>query len=203
MSLALVCVPQGALGQRIDDKFTEFAMGIGGGARFSSGIDEAVEAEFVLSLSMFNIDGGAYRSYGVELWYGGNDAIEMLSIMPRVELGLRDASFGGRSGGQATVTVPYLALMAGYGSGTVWEDRYIEIYGSIEAVEIDVTGVPLYGAVGLRRIGILNVNLEAVGGLFLVTSQEAERPEAEAPTVIPSIGLHLSVGTDTFSYIWN
>ncbi len=197
---ALVGLPRVATGE---ESFTEVGVDFGAGARFTMGTGPQLDLEVNSTIELFRLRSKGYHSYGLELSYSGSDAFELFAVMPRIELGLTRPRFSPRVPGHAASGwFSYLALSGGYGSGTVWDTEYIELYGSEEAVEVDVSGVPLYAALGMRRVGVFSLRIEVVGGVFLVTKEEADMPEGDAPSLIPSIGVRFAFGGDSFSYTW-
>jgi hypothetical protein len=186
-----------------DESFTEFALDFGAGARLTQVEDTATDTEVVLSLLVLKLRKDRYRSYGIELSYAGNDTLEFFGGLGRIEVGLGAPRFNrGSFGDRASAWVTYLAVTGGYGSGTVWDTEYIELYGAEDEVEVLVSGFPAYGAIGLRRIGGLAVRFEAVAGGILVTDKEADLPEGDAPSMIASVGFRVAIGYDTFLYTW-
>lgn len=186
-----------------DKTITDFGFDFGVGARLTSGTEVGLDLELGTTMEMYRLRADRYRGFGLELSYAGSDKLEFFAIMPRLEFGLGAPRFNRRTLGRgAHAWAPYLALSVGYGSGAVWDTAYIELYGSEEEVEVAVSGYPAYAALGLRRIGVFSLRLEAVAGAILVTEREAEEPEGQAPSIIPSIGVRFAFGGDTFSYTW-
>jgi len=192
--------PRAAAGEK---SFTEVGLDFAVAERLTAATGVGLDTELSSTMSLFRLREHRYRGYALEISYAGRDNLELFAVMGRVELGLGRPRFNRRSPGRsARAWVPYLALSAGYGWGAVWDTEYIELYGTEEDVEVDITGVPVYAALGLRRLGVFSIRLEAVGGLFAVTSQDADEPEGEAPSLIPSIGVRIGFGGDSFSYTW-
>lgn len=197
---ALAAWPRAAAGE---ETITAFMLDVGAAARLTVGTETGADFEGVISGGMLRLGTSAYSGYAVELSYAGSDSLDVFSVMPRFELGLSSPRFNARvSGKMASVWVPYIAVAAGYGSGYVWDTEYIELYGSEEAVEVAISGVPVMGAVGFRRLGGVMLRFEIVGSAFWVTSEEPDLPEGDAPSLIPSIGVRFAFGADSFTYTW-
>jgi hypothetical protein len=205
--LCVVLIPGGfgsdAWAQPIDSTFDIAAMTVGFGGRYTSAAESGGDAEIVANLSWLRFDQKKYRAFAIEVDWAAGDYIDFLSVYPRVEFGLGGGvNYGTAHGENVKASTFYVAAMAGYGTGTLWANTYLPIYGSEEDVEISASGFPLYGSIGYRRIGLLSFTVELVAGTVLLTSTEAEESEAEEPGAISSIGVRVAVGYDTFQKVW-
>lgn len=186
-----------------DETYTSFGLDIGFAARVAAGAETASDVEMSLSTGLLQLRKDGYRGYMVDFSYAAGEHLAFFSIMPRVEIALGRPRFSARVAERlASVWVPYVSVAAGYGEGSVWDTAYIEQWGSEDDVEVWISGVPVVGALGLRRIGVFSLRLELVGGAILVTSEEPDMPQGDAPSLIPSVGVRIAIGSDSFSYVW-
>jgi hypothetical protein len=178
--------------------FTDVGFSISGGPMQAFGEHSATQGDFSAHLNVIHLRNFSYTGVGVEASYRGDANLELFSIMARIEAGLKE----GRPVGRNVVgfNTLYAALMAGYATGTAWDEAYIDLYDSFEEVAVSVNGIPIYAALGWRRIGRMGLNIEAIGGLTIITSQQAEESVGTAPSLIPGIGLRVGIGFDTFFY---
>jgi len=191
--------PAGVFAQRDPrGSFTEVGFSISGGPMQAFGEHSATQGDFSGHLNLIHLRNFRYTGVGVEASYRGDPHLELFSIMGRIEAGLKE----GRPVGRNVVgfNTLYMALMAGYTTGAAWDVAYIDLYDSFEEVEVSVNGIPVYAALGWRRIGRMGLNIEAIGGLTIITSQQAEESVGSAPSLIPGVGLRVGIGFDTFFY---
>ena len=148
-----------ASAQSVDSTFDIGAITVGFGGRYTSAAESGGDAEILANLSWLRFDKKRYRAFAIELDWAAGEYIDFLSVYPRVEFGLgggvnyNGSGFNSRG---VKASVFYVAAMAGYGSGTLWANTYLPAYGTEESVEISASGVPLYGSIGYRRIGLLS-----------------------------------------------
>jgi hypothetical protein len=199
VGLLFVITTPGASAQRLGDE-THFFFDLGPAVRYTAAAEADVDFEASLTTGLVSFDDDRYRAYGIAVTYAGNDYLDILSGMARLEWGL-GAPSANRSG-KARIWANYLAVEAGYSTGTVWDNAYFDVYDDEELVEIDVTGLPAYVAWGFRRVGGLTLRIEGVAGAIFVMSKDSEDERGDAPSVIPSVGFRVAVGTDSFWAEW-
>lgn len=178
--------------------FKDFGVHLSGGPLLANTGDFGLHGEFALDALMIRISSRRYTGYGFEIQYLFNGAADIGNYVARLELGKGKGRFN--SGSRAAFASRYLAFMAGYSSGTVWDNAYVDLYQSNQDIEVDFSGVPLMAALGWRRIGGFGLNVEVIGGLTLVTDQTSDYGLGSAPDVMPNLGVRIGFGWDSFLY---
>jgi hypothetical protein len=198
----LVCnLSSPATAEETTGLFKEFGSEFGLGFLGSGGTGGGTQAELFISLRSVRFQNLKYSSWGLEYAYRGSDTQDLNHLIVRYDWGLKDVSMRDK-GGRVQARVTYLSAMAGYGWGEVWDNVYLPIYGTNEDVAVGVSGFPLYLALGYRRYGGLGWGVEAIGGLFLVTGSDPDEEEAEASSVIPSLGIRIYAAYDSFQKVF-